>query len=413
MSSLYKILAGACALTVLMAQAPPAPPTIPLQPLPAAPAPPAIAPLPRTVPLPGVEPLSAEELRDHVRGCEGGPGTSRQFQYQSCSAIILARPAVAKDVLARAYFKRGQTAFELGHLDKADADLSQALIMDASAALVWSERARVRFYRDKFDLALADAAQAIKLRADLADAYYHRGNAYTGKRDFAKAIEAYTDAIKHNPRFSFAYADRGIAHLRLEKFDEAIADIGKSFALEGKRIPWAAAQLEEAKAARAALKVRAIALAALPKKKTVSPAAPQITITTTGNPSAGDIPDNDLDVPVLTQRVALVIGNGQYAHISKLKNAEHDAKDVAEALKAAGYSVYGYPALNMTRQKMTEAIKAFQTAAAAADTAIVWYAGHGQEFETGGALPTNWVIPVDFSPDDDVWDGAVSLTRLM
>jgi Caspase domain len=87
-------------------------------------------------------------------------------------------------------------------------------------------------------------------------------------------------------------------------------------------------------------------------------------------------------------RVALVIGNGAYQKVPALPNPPRDASDVADALQQLGFSVTRL--IDGDLAQMNRALVEFATAAARADTAIVFYAGHG--IEAGGQ---NWLIPVD------------------
>ena len=87
-------------------------------------------------------------------------------------------------------------------------------------------------------------------------------------------------------------------------------------------------------------------------------------------------------------RVALVIGNGAYQHAPALANPLHDAADVGAALARLGFAVTrledaDYAAL---RRGLLE----FTRAAAAADIAVVFYAGHGIEVDQ-----RNFLVPVD------------------
>ena len=71
-----------------------------------------------------------------------------------------------------------------------------------------------------------------------------------------------------------------------------------------------------------------------------------------------------------------------------LPNPPRDAGDVADALQQLGFNVTRL--IDGDLAQMNKALSDFATAAAKADTAIVFYAGHG--IEAGGA---NWLIPVD------------------
>lgn len=87
-------------------------------------------------------------------------------------------------------------------------------------------------------------------------------------------------------------------------------------------------------------------------------------------------------------RVALVIGNGAYAHTSRLANPVNDGQDTAAALKARGFTVI--EAYDVDRRKFDEALRTFTNALAQTDVALFYYAGHGLQVGT-----QNYVLPVD------------------
>ena len=107
-------------------------------------------------------------------------------------------------------------------------------------------------------------------------------------------------------------------------------------------------------------------------------------------------------------RVALVIGNAQYAHAPKLNNPRNDARDVGAALGRMGFTVTRVE--NADRPAMWRALQEFSGAAAASDTAVVFYAGHGIEVDQ-----RNFLVPVDarLASDWDVEREAVPLDLLM
>src|SRR5215469_4941356 len=106
-------------------------------------------------------------------------------------------------------------------------------------------------------------------------------------------------------------------------------------------------------------------------------------------------------------RVALVIGNGAYQKVPALPNPPRDANDVADALQQLGFKVTRL--IDGDLAQMNRALIDFAAAAARADTAIVFYAGHG--IEAGGQ---NWLIPVDaeIASDADASKRAISLHQV-
>jgi hypothetical protein len=109
------------------------------------------------------------------------------------------------------------------------------------------------------------------------------------------------------------------------------------------------------------------------------------------------------------RRVALVIGNSAYKSVPILANPTSDAKAIADALKAAGFSSV-LLSLDLDRAGMVRQIQEFQAQADGADWAVVYFAGHGLQVDG-----TNYLVPVDAAlrSDRDVDDEALTLDRIL
>ncbi len=94
------------------------------------------------------------------------------------------------------------------------------------------------------------------------------------------------------------------------------------------------------------------------------------------------------------QRVALVVGCSKYANLPsnmQLISPETDSADVADALKAMGYTLVGGGAVkDPTREEFATAAERFASAARGAEAAIFYYSGHG--IQVG---EDNYLLPVD------------------
>lgn len=88
------------------------------------------------------------------------------------------------------------------------------------------------------------------------------------------------------------------------------------------------------------------------------------------------------------KRVALVIGNGAYAHTTPLANPANDARAIADALKSTGFHVIEAP--DADRRGIDAALRGFTEQLADADVALFFYAGHGLQV---GAQ--NYLVPID------------------
>ena len=107
------------------------------------------------------------------------------------------------------------------------------------------------------------------------------------------------------------------------------------------------------------------------------------------------------------QRVALVIGNGSYAHAPSLANPLNDARDIGEALDRLDFKVTRIE--NAGYSGLRHGLQQFALAASASEVAVVFYAGHGIEVDR-----RNFLVPVDAEllSDADVDFEAVPLDLL-
>lgn len=87
-------------------------------------------------------------------------------------------------------------------------------------------------------------------------------------------------------------------------------------------------------------------------------------------------------------RVALVIGNGDYQQATKLSNPANDAADIAQALRGLGFDVV--VGIDLTRRGLEEKVIEFSHKLDNANVALFFYAGHG--LQVGGR---NYLVPVD------------------
>jgi uncharacterized caspase-like protein len=88
------------------------------------------------------------------------------------------------------------------------------------------------------------------------------------------------------------------------------------------------------------------------------------------------------------RRVALVIGNGAYAHVTPLVNPPNDARAIARSLRAIGFEVA--EGIDLDRAAMRKITGDFLRDAARAQTALLYYAGHGVQIDG-----RNYLVPVD------------------
>ena len=108
------------------------------------------------------------------------------------------------------------------------------------------------------------------------------------------------------------------------------------------------------------------------------------------------------------ERIALVIGNSNYAHAAQLPNPKNDAAAVAASLRRIGFGEV-MEVYDLDRAAMSQAFKRFGDMAENADWAVVFFAGHGLEMNG-----VSYLIPTDAEllRDTHVSDEAISLTQV-
>jgi flagellar biosynthesis GTPase FlhF len=109
------------------------------------------------------------------------------------------------------------------------------------------------------------------------------------------------------------------------------------------------------------------------------------------------------------KRVALVMGNSAYKNVARLANPVNDAALVGGMFKKAGFDTVDIK-LDLNVAEMRKALRDFGGKAREADVAVVYYAGHGIEFDG-----TNYLIPTDatLETDSDVLDETLPLDRAL
>ena len=111
---------------------------------------------------------------------------------------------------------------------------------------------------------------------------------------------------------------------------------------------------------------------------------------------------------VYANRKALVIGNDNYTHVSKLNNAAADAEAMAKSLEAVGYRVTQH--VNLDERRFKQVLRDFRQNVQGGDEVLFFFAGHGVQL--GNA---NYLLPVDIRGDgeDQVKDESILLQKVL
>ncbi len=164
------------------------------------------------------------------------PGYPERAQ-QGLAEVIDLQPKNAWD-----HVMRGVAWREMGQLDKAIADFTEAIKLDPKSALYFDLLASAHVVRagkweemGQLDKAIADFTEAIKLDPKSALYFKMRGGIRLKKKEFAKAVADLSEVIKLNPKYDYVYAQRGGAWEEMRQLDQAIADFTEAINLNPKQ----------------------------------------------------------------------------------------------------------------------------------------------------------------------------------
>ncbi|MEQ8898551.1 MAG: caspase family protein [Roseovarius sp.] len=96
----------------------------------------------------------------------------------------------------------------------------------------------------------------------------------------------------------------------------------------------------------------------------------------------------------LADRVALVMGNGNYRHAKPLKNAANDATDVAKRLREMGFTVF--EGIDLPQRDALLLVQKVGQRLTYDDTVLFYFAGHATQLGS-----QNYIMPVDASPGSE------------
>ena len=118
-------------------------------------------------------------------------------------AALAAACAIAGPLYAVAYNGRGTAWEDKGDLDRALADLSEAIRLDPRHADSYINRGVVWRTKKELDRAITDFNESIRVSRS-ALGYYNRGAAYEVMRDYSRAMQDYDEALRIQPAYPLA-----------------------------------------------------------------------------------------------------------------------------------------------------------------------------------------------------------------
>ena len=283
------------------------------------------------------------------------------------------------------YYNRGLARKDKGNINGAIADYTAAINIEQRYTVAYLNRGIARQSKNDLDGALADYEQAIRLEPKDALAFNSRGMVRQIKGDVENAIADYDQAIKLDPAYTAAYTNRGLAFEKKKDAEHARADFTAALDVPEKYSDgqWAHDTARQHLAANSL------------SPGTVPPVArpPPVSVPPTSLPSVADVEPSG-GVEPAGARVALVIGNSNYATFPKIPNPRNDAEDIGQELKSLGFEVL--LGTDLKRADMEDIFIRFARKAREADTALVYYAGHGLQYQG-----VNYLAPVDSHLEDE------------
>jgi tetratricopeptide (TPR) repeat protein len=291
--------------------------------------------------------------------------------------------------VAAIFNNRGLFLLQRQELDQAIADFTEAIRLDPKYSKPYANRAEAWRQKGDLDRSLADIDRAISIDPRDPLNYARRADTLRYRGDYRLALAEYDRALAIMSDYIPAFTGRGLAYERLGDVTAALAEFRKALASQSYL-----ANLDYSKSSIETARTRIAALgsgAPLP----VIPPAPRRAESTTS------IPTPTVAAPVVApdaaratqvsqgRRVALVIGNSDYRNTIKLGNPQNDASAIGASLRNIGFESVTV-LVNLTREDLQDALRAFAETARTADWAMVYYAGHGIELNG-----VDYLVPVD------------------
>jgi len=158
------------------------------------------------------------------------PTVTLDERIAACSQLITSGWDNGRN-LAVSYFNRGAAWGKKNQLDRAVADLNEAISIQPNYLLPYNARGIAYLQQCSLDQALSDFNHAIELNPTFVQAYNNRAATFLSKGDADHAVAEATTAIQFDTGYALAYATRAVSNIKLRQFDLASADIDRALSL--------------------------------------------------------------------------------------------------------------------------------------------------------------------------------------
>lgn len=133
---------------------------------------------------------------------------------------------------AEAYNNRGFMWTEKEDFEKAISDFDTAISIDPNHAPAYDNRGLAWDAKGDHEKSLADHTKAIELDPQNGHYYNNRGNVYSAQGDYEKALADFSTAVRLDPHESVAYNNRGNARYFLKDYEKALIDFTEAIRLD-------------------------------------------------------------------------------------------------------------------------------------------------------------------------------------
>jgi tetratricopeptide (TPR) repeat protein len=167
-------------------------------------------------------------LANDVDNCLNTEGQIEALErIGACSRAI--EGGLSGDQLVKARVHRGLGYGQIGQMDQAIADFSEALKTDKTNVPVWIARSRAYFHKQQHDLAMLDLAEAIKQAPDNAVAQNLMGKNHFMLGNYELAIKFFDKAIDLDSNFYNAFVNRATTYYRDNQLQKAMQDVNAAY----------------------------------------------------------------------------------------------------------------------------------------------------------------------------------------
>jgi len=147
---------------------------------------------------------------------QSGPADSREVCCIESSEV--------RGFLGAFYRKQATTAIAAKDYNRAIAQCTRALDINAADAVAHHERGSAYAFQTRYDEAVADYSAALKIDPQLSRTWRSRASAHYFLGKYDRAVEDCTVAIKLDPKYAQAYLSRSKAYDKLGDAKAAAAD---------------------------------------------------------------------------------------------------------------------------------------------------------------------------------------------